>query len=1346
MGCTGRTGRTMLAAAFAVLLLPAGAMLGGGGAATAAGLPTLEQAFDNVGITASADATAGNYDGIGDSFSAAGLAEDALVPGQSLPHDGLTITWPDVAPGDPDNVLADGQTIALTGTGTVLGVVGASAYGSTSGTFTVNYADGTSSTATVTFADWIDTSASSGTDLLATTAGWNPGGTTPVSLSYAAIPLTAGEQVVSVTLPTVGASVGNGISSMHVFSLTIGSPAQEAAGAPGAASYYDEARKDCVGTAADTASKVWYTVADGTLSDVYAPTIDNTDVKSLDPIVTGPGFTALQPRDMTYTVASLGRSGMACQITATDAAHDFKLVTDFITDPAAEAVVMRISLVPLPGAPGGLAVYLRFNPLLNGHGGGGTDNAGGESATIVPTSRGQIPLSYSTNSFTEAVNRSYATPIYAALAADRAFKAVETGFEGTSSDGLSELDATQTLSAGAPDASNGNVVQTVELGMGGGSATVALGFGTTERDAVSTALNASAAPFAATYAAQAAGWQAYDARLLPPGGRGPHAPVSAQDAAAYWLSANVLKASEDKTFPGATVASLASPWGQAVPAGETASDGLAPYFGSYREVFPRDAYETFTGFLTDGDLATARQIVTFMFDDMQLPNGSFPRNGLLNGQAAPDTGGLQLDETADPILEAWQAGMAGDRSLYLDHIRPAADFLAANGPADGVERWEEQTGFSPSTMADEVAGLVAAAAIARVQGDSASERLFLATADDFRRLILTTTVTGNGPLSSQPYFIRVDKTGDPDQAYDYTLGNGDPASYDQRSVVDQGFLELTRLGELPASSPLITNSLQVTGATIGAPTPSGTGIMRYNGDGYGDCEVAVFQDCQVNGQPWATTDEGTGHPWPVLSGENGEYQILAGDGGALDADLDFMLNSASGVGLVPEQVWNYPDVPASPYGSDPATASIGFADGQADGSAAPLTWAQAQLLRLISDAAAGKLLEQPSIVAGRYLTSPPAAAPLTVTAPLSVSGGNVPADLTRPTAVVNAATTTVTGVTSPGATVDVAVSGTAPGAAAPGTTITTATAGSSGAFSVPVSLQPGTDSVEVAVTAPGATNEAIFGVLSVPGTVVLSAPPAPGGGSGPGSYAYPTATNPDGSPVFAPDSFRLTGFSVVQGASTVTFEIGIANLQPTFGSLLGVQLIDVYIHAPPGSVPAGETQSTAAAGAFNYSIAPAGAWNQLIEVDGFGTDDWVTPSSTTAGLSGSSSVGTPQLSVIQLGPAASGETPGLVTITVPTSVLGTPGAGWTFTVTLTGQDGFGIDDARTFTATPGAYTFGVCSAAVASEPSPPAICSYNPAGVPFVMDTIPPASVSVQTELDPTVNTSGVTLQGVTVP
>ncbi|HEY2078004.1 MAG TPA: hypothetical protein VGH53_16860, partial [Streptosporangiaceae bacterium] len=689
----GRSARyRRVACLLAIAALPLGLLAGVPAAASAAvagSAPTLQQAFDNIGITTAANATGGNYDGIGESFSAAGLAGDALTPGNSLLHDGLTITWPDVPAGQPDNVLADGQTIAVTGTGSMLGVVGASAYGSTSGTFTVNYADGSSSTATVTFADWIDASPATGTDALATTAGWNPGGTIPVSLYYAAVPLTSGQPVVSVTLPTVGASVGKNVPSMHIFSLTVGSPQQRAAGAPGAASHYDQGRKDCVGTAAGRSSKVWYTVADGELSDTYAPTIDNTDVKSLEPVVTGPGFTALQPRDMTYTVTALDGTGMACEVTAHDAAHDFNVVTDFITDPSAEAVVMRFTLVPLQGAPAGLHLYLRFNPLLNGHGGGGSGNAGGESATIVPTARGPVPLSYSTNSFTEAVNRNYAEPIYAALAANSAFPAVETGFAGTASDGLTELADSGALTSTAPDANDGNVVQTVELS--GDSQTVALGFGSTEDRALGTALTASAAPFAATYAAYQGGWHAYDGTLRPPSSFG-H--VDATQKGTYYLSANVLKASEDKTFPGATAASLASPWGQAVSAGQAANDGLAPYFGSYREVFPRDAYETFTGFLVDGDLATARQMVSYWFDRLQLPNGSFPRNGLLNGKAAPDTGGLQLDETADPILAAWQAGMAGNAALYVDHIRPAADFLVANGPADGVERWEEQTGFS----------------------------------------------------------------------------------------------------------------------------------------------------------------------------------------------------------------------------------------------------------------------------------------------------------------------------------------------------------------------------------------------------------------------------------------------------------------------------------------------------------------------------------------------------------------------------------------------------------------------------------------------------------------------------
>ena len=97
-------------------------------------------------------------------------------------------------------------------------------------------------------------------------------------------------------------------------------PLSDAPDGPGALSHFDLARKDCLGTARNTTSKVWFTVADGVLSDVYYPTIDNTNVETLQYVVTdGSTFTDLQTRDMTSTVRALDSSGMACRVTSTPA-------------------------------------------------------------------------------------------------------------------------------------------------------------------------------------------------------------------------------------------------------------------------------------------------------------------------------------------------------------------------------------------------------------------------------------------------------------------------------------------------------------------------------------------------------------------------------------------------------------------------------------------------------------------------------------------------------------------------------------------------------------------------------------------------------------------------------------------------------------------------------------------------------------------------------------------------------------------------------------------------------------------------------------------------------------------
>src|SRR5262252_98493 len=472
-----------------------------------------------------------------------------------------------------------------------------------------------------------------------------------------------------------------------------------APGAPGTPSYFDLARKDCVGTAANSGSKVWYTVADGVLSDVYEPTIDNTNVSTLQYIVTdGSTFTDLQTRDMTYTVAA-DPTGMACTVTAANTSHGYQLTTTYITDPARDTVLMRTRLAALPGSGtdlAGLHVYARLDAHVNGNGGGGIQNAGANSGVIDTSTGSPVPVISSTNTVTNAVNRDYAVPTYMALRASVSSPAASVGYAGSFSDGLIQLDLDHALTPfdSAPD---GHITATEEVTPARGRpVTLALGFGRDQASAVATARRSLRQPFATAELNYLNGWFDYDAGLRSPLG-GSSGTATRRTVMRYYLSANVLKASVDKTFPGAIVASLASPWGQSVPAGVLAN-GVPSYFGSYREVFARDLYEAFTGLLVDGDLATARAATLFLFDRQQQADGSMPLNSLLNGKTAPDTGGTQLDETSYPIVMALQAGLSGNAALWRDHIRPAADFLVRLGPERGRSKRGTRRRRSPPRL------------------------------------------------------------------------------------------------------------------------------------------------------------------------------------------------------------------------------------------------------------------------------------------------------------------------------------------------------------------------------------------------------------------------------------------------------------------------------------------------------------------------------------------------------------------------------------------------------------------------------------------------------------------------
>ena len=397
------------------------------------------------------------------------------------------------------------------------------------------------------------------------------------------------------------------------------------------------------------------------LSDVYEPTVDNTDVSTLQYVVTdGSTFTDLQTRDMTYTVAA-DPTGMSCTVTSTDAKHGFRLVTTYLTDPARDTVLMHTTLQDRRARHhlAGLRLYARLDAHVNGNGGGGAENAGANTGVVDTSAGAPVPVVSSTNTVTDAVNRDYAVPTYMALDATPTRRR-PSATQGTASDGLTQLDATHTLTpyTSAPD---GHIVATENVTPGSGHAvTLALGFGRSQAQSVSVA-EASAGP--AVRPDRGRSTCSAGPPTTPGCTRGFPGGQAGQAQPALLPVGQRPEGQRGQDLPGRHCRLAGQPVGT-VGAGRGDRHGEPSYFGSYREVFARDLYEAFTGLMADGDIATARAATLFLFDRQQLPSGAMPRNSLLNGQAAPDTGGLQLDETAYPILMAQLSGLGGDNALW----------------------------------------------------------------------------------------------------------------------------------------------------------------------------------------------------------------------------------------------------------------------------------------------------------------------------------------------------------------------------------------------------------------------------------------------------------------------------------------------------------------------------------------------------------------------------------------------------------------------------------------------------------------------------------------------------------
>jgi glucoamylase len=682
---------------------------------------------------------------------------------------------------------------------------------------------------------------------------------------------------------------------------------------------YLPADKSGFGTARTAASKVWFTVQkEGGLGEIYYPTIDAPAARTLQFVVADGRGHAVRANDAARVSTTLTDSqSLSYRQTFVERAGSWRLAATYVSDPARATVLVDVAFTA--NHAGHYGLYAIYDPSLSntrGHDSGRTDGH-----ALLATDTGSA----------------------SAFAGSPAFPATSSGFRGTS-DGWTDLLADGRMDWRYTSASAGNVVQTAATGLTGRRGhqhvTLAVAFGPDSGSALTAARASLRHRFGDVARAYARGWHAYVRGLKMP----PSSLRSGYQRQLYEVSAMVLAASEDKTHRGAFVAAPNMPWiwGHEDPS------------GPYHLVWSRDLYQIATALIAAGDRAGANRALDYLFTVQQKPDGSFPQNSRVDG--TPVWGGLQLDEVSFPIVLAYQ--LRRTDAATWSHVKRAADFLLGfsqdgnRAPWSPQDRWENQSGYSPATIASEIAGLVCAAYIARANGDQASAQRYLTTADAWQAHVKAWTVTTTGPYSSGPYFLRVTKDGNPNAGTTYDIGDSGPSNVDQRRVVDPSYLDLVRLGVLPAGDPAVVNTLRVIDAQLGVPTARGFFWHRASFDGYGE---------KVDGSQWEfglplNSFITRGRAWPLLNGERGEYQIAAGHVAAGRAQLTTMANAAGPGYMLPEQVWDH----------QPPAGTNGFVPGTPTFSATPLAWTHAQYIRLAWDARAGKVLEQPAIVAQRY--------------------------------------------------------------------------------------------------------------------------------------------------------------------------------------------------------------------------------------------------------------------------------------------------------------------------------------------------------------------------------------------
>jgi glucoamylase len=770
-----------------------------------------------------------------------------------------------------------------------------------------------------------------------------------------------------------------------------------APGSPGAAETWSNAEKVAIGTsyeaydsegrysdASPTApiSKVWFSLTEDRITEVMWGLIHEAQIREIRFLVAGPEG-ILEPAELGLTIDGAPQpASPAPGLRFVYPQIDRAIQVSTFTDPDEDSLVMKVDMLePLPD---GYRLYAYLDPALANTGSGDRARAVEHGMHVFD---GDAHL-------------------FARLAGDRAAE-ISMGYVGAS-DGLADIaDGVLDAPYGAAE-EPGNVAGLIALDFEdqpldpgtaavspslGPGAVLVIGFGVSLDAAKANADRTAAKDVLNLYGTYADQWRAYLDSLehLPA-----LAEASGDGGRLAYMSAINLKVMEDKTHAGALIASLSNPWG------ETASAATAQT--GYKAVWPRDFFQVASAFVAMGDEDTARAAYRYL-PTVQVTEDT-PGNAGVTGWFLQKTHvdgeiewvAIQQDQTAMPIMlgwKLWQDGVISDDEIaesYREMLKPAADFLVAGGRPSILwntefeaslgytqqERWEEQEGYSPSTVAAVISGLVTAADLATRFGDPSDAATYLAAADTLEANLEAWMFTTSGELGDGAYFIRITRNRDPNDKAMLGDNNGRPGLPEDH-IVDGGFLELVRYGVRAPEAPSIQGSLEeLDGAhedNLRVRYAFGdnlTGWRRYGNDGYGEDGAGGTNYHEIDG---GNTPGQRGRVWPFFSGERAHYEI---------AHLEFLLTlypsghpeieaanwrieklvesmeafANDGLSL-PEQVWD--NVGPNPFG---------YKFGEGTNSATPLAWTHAEYIKLLRSVADQAVWDHYSVVADRYADSP----------------------------------------------------------------------------------------------------------------------------------------------------------------------------------------------------------------------------------------------------------------------------------------------------------------------------------------------------------------------------------------